>query len=205
MGRFSNLDKIPDAPALRLLALANVRLNRPTGLPAAAPVGDVLEALDGQDDHVGMFKLLAVSLPPREGVWWACLAARDLVQDDDPPPLAAAEAWVRRPCEETGIAARHAFETADFDDDTVLCAQAAATADGRLGPGDLSGYEAPVGTCAMSIFGTVIMSYANAPPGEGAARAELLLARALDIAKGGSGRVTPATREDNAAASTAET
>jgi hypothetical protein len=191
--RFADLKKIPNEPAARMLARANARLSTPLRAPASAPVAAVLEELEAADAVVDMLRLLAIALPPRERTWWACLAARDLLPPgaEPPPPLAAAEAWVFRPGDDTRAAARAAAEAAEPGDDTSLCATAVAMCDGALGPGELAEYPAPPGGPETLVFGMAILALSRRPDAF-AAHGRLLVDRALDIARGGNGRVEAA-------------
>lgn len=191
-GRFDNLKKIPPEPATRMLAMANSKLQTPLKSPASAPVPVVLEELEAAGAAFDMLHLLAVALPAREATWWACLAARDLIGHDEKKPpacLAAAEDWVFKPGDETREAARLAIETADMDDETTFCAMAALYADGTLGPGDLKEHAAPPNAVAASVTAMSLKAIAAAE--DGIAHLNLLIERALDIARGGNGRVAP--------------
>lgn len=192
--RFANLKKIPAQPAMRLLAAANAKLKTPLTCPASADVPTVLAELAKAGAFVDMLRLMSVALPGRERVWWACLAARDVVgpaADPLPRPLATAEQWVFHPGDETKTAAHQAAETADTDDDTVLCATAAVFGDDTMGPGALADFPAPPGGSAAASFGMNVMALeAQGLPISEAA--DVLIDRALDIARGGNGKSTPA-------------
>ena len=156
--------------------------------PASASIAEVLAELETKEAVPDMFLLLAHALPVREAVWWACLSARDTVPEGakPPAPLAAAEAWVFKPGEETRYAARQALDAAG-DDDTALCAMAACCADGTLGPGEFEDYDAPPGVVALSAFSMALISmYHDDERAE--QQGAILLNRALDIARGGNGR-----------------
>lgn len=187
---FAGLRKIPDEPAARILARAGAALETPVEAPASAPVAAVLGELSRRGALIDMLRLLAHALPAREATWWACLSARDLVpagRAGPPETLRAAEAWVLRPGEETRARARAAFEAARNEDDAALCAMAASMADGTLGPGDLDEHPAPPGAVGGAALGLALLAlYAREDGVE--ARGARLLARALDIARGGSGR-----------------
>ncbi len=194
--RFSDLKKVPKEPAMRILALANMKLNTRLGTPANAPVPDVLAFLDEQPDKIeavlDMLRLLASSLPPRERSWWACLAARDMLGLDPeviPETLQAAEAWVRKPSDETRTIVREKLEVAEPDDPTSLASVTAVFCDGKLGAGDLAQYDAPVGASQGAAFGMNVTALAVAEDGflEGA---QHLIDRALDLARGGNGKAT---------------
>ena len=189
--RFKNLVKIPDEPATKMLARANVLLKTPIEAPASAPAETVLAELSEKGAMIDLLLLLSVLLPPRERVWWACLAARDYIgpkSDKDPPSLATSEDWVFNPTEENRNAARITLDHAYVDDDTVNCAISVLYADGTLGPGDLAQYPAPAGAAEAAAFAMNMVAL-----GELSDRFEehgqLLIDRALDIARGGNGQV----------------
>ncbi len=189
--RFKDLVKISKSPAVKQLSQANVVLRTPVESPASAPPEQVLDELDRKQAWLDMLMLLAVLLPPRERVWWACLAARDYIgpkSDRDPPALARSEDWVFKPDEDNREAARAALDHAYVDDETVHCATAVLYADGTLGPGDLAQYPAPAGAAEASAFAMNVVAL-----GELSDRfdehIQVLIERALDIARGGTGRV----------------
>jgi hypothetical protein len=190
MSRFSNLKKIPAEPAARLLAGANTKLATKVPAPASAPVDVVLQELQKVDAWVDMMRLMSVALPPRERVWWACLAGRDMIEADEIAPtrtLITAEEWVFRPGEETLVAVHAAMESADMDDPTTLCATAAVFAEGTLGPGELAKLAGPPGGSAAAAFGMNVLSL-TAVKSDLNLAVDRLLDRALDIASGGNGR-----------------
>lgn len=190
--RFSNMIKIPAEPAARMLALANARLGVKLEAPASALVSEVLQELDRKGAIVDMIRMFAVALPMREKVWWACLAARDLVGSGLAPPLIVekTEAWVFKPSVEALIAIRRAVEAADPDDETVLAGQAALSADGRLGPEELAQFDAPPGasaTYALVMNARSLTMDGGDPEQQGV----VLIERAIDIARGGQGDIGP--------------
>ncbi len=195
--RFSNLTKVPKEPAARLLANTNTRLTTPISAPASAMPEVVLAELDEKGATVDMLHLLAILLPARERVWWACLAARDCVgpkSENDPPSLAAAEAWVFKPTDENREAARATLDHAEVNDDTVNCALSVLYSDGTLGAGDLSQHQAPAGASEVAAFAmNVIALRENSDKFE--EHGQLLVDRALDIARGGNGNVEPKEKE----------
>ncbi|MEJ8472479.1 DUF6931 family protein [Roseibium algae] len=188
--KFSNLTKVPDEPAAKVLTRANAVLQTPLEAPASASIAEVLVELDAKDALIDMLMLLAHSLPVRQVTWWACLAARDTIPQGAPVPsaLKAAEAWVYKPGTETRTLAREAFDSASNEDETVLCAMAASFADGTLGPGELEDYEAPPGAVGGAAFGMALVSLFQ-DEAQVEVRGDLLLERALDIARGGSGNI----------------
>lgn len=194
--RFDGLKKIPKDPAMRLMALANIKFQSELKTPANASVPAVMEALETHEDRLtatmDMLRLMAAALPGRERTWWACLAARDVLGADKevPETLKAAEAYVRKPNDDTRAAVRTALDMADPDDDTTLAAVSAVFADGTLGPGELKEYPAPPGAAVGTAFGMNVMALADA--GNGFEKAsQHLVDRALDLARGGNGKAQP--------------
>lgn len=201
--RFSDLVKIPQQPAARLLANANAELQTDLDAPASAPVDVVLRELDEKAAHIDMMRLLSVALPARERVWWACLAARDTLEDGAkvPGPLSASEAWVFKPSAENRAAAVQALNTAAVMDETKHCALAVQFHDGTLGPGDLAEHPAPPGGSEVNAFAmnVIALTASGKPLAEAAGP---LIERALDIARGGSGRIDTAQAQEQVPAQT---
>lgn len=192
--RFANLKKVPPQPAARLLAMANLKLDTELQAPVSAPVDVVLAELDAKAAFPDTLKLLSVALPPREAVWWACLAGRDLLAANPklkpPRTLEAAEAWVFRPTEENRAAVQKSVDTAENDDDCVWCAMAAIYSAGNLGVGHMSEYPvAPEALPAMVI--KMVISSLSVHAADFEDHCRLVVDRALDIARGGSGQITP--------------
>ena len=189
-GRFSKLTKIPTDPAAKLLAQANIKLDTPLNAPASASVEAVLIELDGEGANVDVLRLLSVALPPRERVWWACLAARDIVGVDvenETPSLQAAEAWVFRPSDEARNVAIDSMEHADKDDVTVHCAMAVMYCDGTLGTGDMAQIPAPPGGSSIAAFAMNIEAISTRSDDFDTYIQELI-DRAVDIGRGGNGK-----------------
>ncbi|EBA14509.1 hypothetical protein RSK20926_01527 [Roseobacter sp. SK209-2-6] len=188
--RFENLIKLPPDPVAKLLSRANVILKTPLEAPPTAAAPAVLEELVQKGALVDLLRLLAILLPPRERVWWACMAARDYIgprSPKDPPSLTTSEAWVREPNEENRDAARVTLDHAYIDDDTVNCALAVLYADGTLGPGDLKQYPAPAGASEAAAFAMNMVALGQLSD-KFEEHGQVLVERALDIARGGNGQ-----------------
>lgn len=196
--RYSDLKKVPDAPAAKILARGNVVLQTRLDAPASASIAEVLAELDAKGALIDMLQLLAHALPAREATWWACLSARDTLAEGGAltPPLKAAEAWVYQPGTESRRQAREALDSASNEDETVLCAMAACFADGTLGPDEFEDYDAPPGAVGGAVFGMTLISLFHDEDLVGA-RGPLLLARALDIARGGNGNVATSSAAES--------
>ena len=197
--RFAGLTKLPQQPARRILAQAGVKIETKLETPANATVAMVLEELAFKKATTDMLMLMACALPPRERVWWACLAARDVINPDDKVPLSltTSEAWVFKPNEDNRIAAQKSIDLAEPSDDTVHCATAIVFFDGTLGPGPLAEHQAPPGAAELSVFAMNVIALCR-DPAQMDAMGDVLVDRALDIARGGPGTIEapPLTPEE---------
>ena len=199
--RYADLTKVAEEPAAKQLAEANVLLKTPLQSPASAPAQTVLAELDAKEAWIDILMLLAVLLPPRERVWWACLAARDYIgetSERDPQPLVTSEAWVFKPTPENREAARASLDHAYIDDDTTHCATSVLYSDGTLGPGDLSQHPAPAGAAQMSAFAMNMVAL-GALSDTFETHTQVLIDRAIDIARGGNGRLAGPRSDEEAA------
>ncbi len=196
--RFAKLHKVPEQPAARFLAAANAKIKTKLRAPANASVETVLAELEGAQAQVDMLRVISTALPAREAVWWACLAARDVLSEGESNIcLKAAEAWVFDPTTENRQKVQMALEAADPGDKTVLSATAALYAPGNLGDSEeMKDIPAPVGIVANCAFGMNLKSLKVDKNPE--ARLDLLIDRAIDIARGGNGKIEPATAPDTA-------
>ena len=153
--------------------------------------------LDGKEAMLDVIRLLSIVLPPRERVWWACLAARDYIgpkSENDPKPLTTSEAWVFNPSDENREAARNSIDEAYIDDETVNCALSVLYFDGTLGPADLAQFPAPAGASETYAFVmNVVALDKNSDRFE--EYGQMLIDRGVDIARGGNGRMT--AKEEN--------
>ena len=189
--RFANLHKVPQQPAARLLAVANIKLKTKLASPANASVATVLSELEAAEAHVDIARVLSAALPPREAVWWACLAARDVAAvegGEKPLCLQVAEAWVFDPTPENRARVFTAIDAGDPDDPAALAATAAMYAPGNLGDtDDLKDVPAPVGVVANCAFGMNVKTLDLEK--DPILRLDFLIDRAIDIARGGHGQI----------------
>ncbi len=189
--RFKDMVKVPKEPVAKMLSQTNTRLTTPIDAPVASLPEEVLAELDGKGAMADVLRLLSIVLPPRERVWWACLAARDYIgpkSDKDPKSLVASEDWVFKPTEENRERARLSMDDAYIDDETVNIAMSVLYADGTLGPADMAEYPAPAGAAETFAFVMNIVALdKNSDRFE--EYGQMLIDRAVDIGRGGSGRI----------------
>ncbi|MEM8591746.1 MAG: hypothetical protein AAGF13_04380, partial [Pseudomonadota bacterium] len=156
--------------------------------PASASVPTVMEELERAKAWIDMVRLFSVSLPAREVVWWACLAARDVLgKDHNSACLKAAEAWVFEPNDNNRLHLNQIIETESSGDKASLCATAAYYAPGNMGLGDMANQPAPAGVVAACTFGMTLKTVKLSKDPD--ARLRYAIDRAVDIARGGNGAI----------------
>jgi hypothetical protein len=158
--------------------------------PALTPASFV-ERLCEAELHIDAIRFLAHALPPREAVWWACLATRDALEDNDEPQqaaLEAAEAWVYHPDEDHRRTAVTAASTAGNDAPARWAAQAAAWSGGSLAPPEAPVVPPGPTLTAQAVSGAVLLAAVKSTPELAPERHRNAIAQAIDIARGGSGR-----------------
>ncbi len=189
--RFSGMVKTPQVPAARMLADASAKLATQLEAPASAPLDVVLAELDEKGAAIDMLRMLGVALPPRERVWWSCLAARDFIgeaPDNNTRSLAASEEWVFRPTPENREKAGATIDMADPDDETINCAMGVLYSDGTLGTGELASIPSPPGAAETVAFAMNVVAMDH-HEGDFDAYVQLLIDRGVDIARGGNGKL----------------
>ena len=193
---FTGLVKLEKRSAGEVVRLGKVKFPfRPETKPDD-PVENLIEELVAQNLLMDALKILALALPPREGIWWGCLAARDTTMKDGKKTkaLEAAEAWVFKPSQETKKATeKYALESGESDTDMAEAAYSVPL------PDDLEPPTAPPQLVGMLIFSVQLESFfAHKLPEDINRQGQLLLARGLDVAKGGNGQIgeDAASKED---------
>jgi uncharacterized protein DUF6931 len=194
--QIDNLKKITVASAREICALATAggfNLTAPTG---ASPAQFLTELAAAKDLNPAL-QFLAFALPPREAVWWACLCARDQLREPVPEPLvaavAAAEAWVRKPTEENRRAAMACAQATDMKSPAAWAAVAAFWSGGSLAPENLPEVAAPPQLLGSAVVSAVTLAAVKSDPKFADQKRARYLRAAIDIAKGGNGRIDPAT------------
>ena len=190
---FTGLVKIEKRSAGEVVRLGKVKFPFRPETRGEDPVAMLIEELVAQNLLMDALKILALALPPREGVWWGCLAARDVLDaEQKTKALTAAEAWVFKPCQDSKKAlAPYASEPGGPD--SMMCEAAFNV---PLPDDD----EAPTGPPhlpGLLIFSAQILSfYAPELPEEINRQGQILLGRGLDISKGGNGQLAVETRNN---------
>jgi len=185
--RFAGLKKLPRRSVAEILAETGGELDD-DGIALDQPPEAVLAALDANGDIPGQIRLLARALPRREGIWWACLAGRDLQPEGRTwQSLQAAEDWVFKPGPATRKAALDAANAAAPEEESDLCARAAYFVE----PTKEESYIGP-GMAPLMVELMVLKSYLSVEPVAMEVWGRHLIDRGLDIARGGNGTSLPA-------------
>ena len=154
--------------------------------------GAFVAALVDRDLVPDAMRFLAHALPKREAVWWACLSARDALDDDADRKivltLESAENWVRKPTDENRrLALARGNAIAAGDSPAAFAAQGAGWSSGSMGPKDGPEVESQEWMTGLAVFMAVLIAATSNPDQVQASLAEALQ-RGLDIASGGTGR-----------------
>jgi hypothetical protein len=183
------------------------KINRPTDeICATFPLSDAARALLSPEIVPGEYidrlcraalyvdgiRFLAHALPPREAVWWACLAARAALIAGDPAAqaaLEAAEAWVYQPDEDHRRVAMAAAAALANNNPARWAATAAAWTGGSLAPPEAPIVPPGATLTGQAAAGAVLLAAVQSEPEAAPDRHRRAIAQALDIARGGSGRI----------------
>lgn len=136
-------------------------------------------------------RFLAFALPRREGVWWACVAARTALNSASPPGhgacIAAAEEWVFQPSDE---ARRNAFavaEKAGFNSPAAYAALGAFWSGGSLAPPGMAEVPPDPALCPTAVSSSVLLAAVIREPHKAEGKYRAFMASGVDIANGGNG------------------
>lgn len=140
-------------------------------------------------------RFLALILPKREAVWWACLCIRDVVKDkithEDKRALSVAEEWVIKPSEENRQAAAQAAEATKFETAAGWAAMGAFWSGGSMTPPNTPAVPPQEDFTGRAVGGSILMSaaYEFEDGDQLNQRYTLFLQRGIEIANGGSGKL----------------
>lgn len=138
-------------------------------------------------------RVMAIALPRREAVWWACLNARAARRDDDPAvrlkALESAERWVFKPTEAERNKTYELADIARFDCPESYAAIAAFWSGGSMAPPESAVAVPPGDALTGTAAAAAVLLAAAREPKTIEAWYRRALEQAIDIAKGGSGRV----------------
>lgn len=147
---------------------------------------DFLRALHEAGNRRDLLATLAMILPKRQAVWWACLAARLLAPAKGSPQakaVNAAESWVQTQNDEAREAAEAGADALDQEGAAAWAALAAFWSGGSIGPRG----QAPVPP-ASHLTGTAVRSALLMTAIERPGAWDDLVAIGLEILSGETGR-----------------
>lgn len=182
----------PLAPLLPRLELEPAAATAVAGVQTAAEGVERLAAGGFRNEAV---RLTAHALPKREAVWWACMCAGAVPDPDGLPPAdaaarVAAEAWVRKPADDSlRRAAWDAAQKTGFKSPEAWAAVGAFWSGGSMAPEGLPIVPPAEHLTGVAVSGAVVMASVRGRPERAEARLGRFLLAAKDIAAGGAGRI----------------
>jgi hypothetical protein len=157
------------------------------GLPALELVERYLE----NGCYADAVKCVALLLPNREAVWWACQAYRHGYADTSKEGLAvveSAEQWALQPTEENRLLAESAAQRLGTSDPAAWPAMAAGWSGGSLAPEGEDPVPPPNTLYAHAAAAAVMMA-AAADPEKFTTNCERYVRQGIDMACGGTGDI----------------
>lgn len=189
------LRKLSAADLDSVLAVAYLKPEARALIAGCRTVPEALERLENGGRLRQAVRLVAHALPAREAVWWACMCGRHSapadLHEDDRQALDAAEAWVRRPSDETRQAAAGRAEAAGTKSPEIWAATAVAWS--GAAPPDPQRRVPSRKVAGTAVASAVIQASLRTAPKRSRMRLERFLESAHDIASGGGGRLPPET------------
>lgn len=158
-------------------------------LPDLSPQGFLSVLMRG-----GLFpdavRFLAHALPVREGVWWACVSTglAPLSREEE-DCVACAEAWVYDGSETVRRACLPAAEAVNLKGAAAYAALAAFWSGGSLAPEGGPDVPPHPNLAPIGVGASLLLAAASGDPVRADDRFRSLLARGIDIANGGNGRL----------------
>jgi hypothetical protein len=160
-----------------------------------ADVPGVTAALVAQSFLMEAARVFAHSLPKREAVWWACMCALHTaptsLAEADAKARETAELWVRQQTDALRRAAMDAAKAAGFQSPEAWAGVAAFWSGDSIAPPESFKVPPPPHLTGVAVAGAVALAAVRARPERQAARLNLFLQSARDIASGGTGRLPP--------------
>jgi len=164
---------------------------RPYLVPDTAPEVSILRLMDAAC-YADAIKLLALGLPKRESVWWACLSTRDIqtaaTDENNIKALVATESWVKKPSEDRRLICKQLGEMTGHKTPASWAATAASWCHGSLSAPGEPAIEPPSHLYAHAVAGSVILAASISDPVNPELAFVRYLQQGLNLARGGSGK-----------------
>jgi hypothetical protein len=158
--------------------------------PALSPQGFLALLVKGRH-FTDAVRFLAFSLPPREGVWWACVAARGIerLAEPDAACLERVVAWAYEPNEAKRRACMEAAERLNFEGAAAYAALSVFWSGGSMAPEGMPDAPPDPSLYAIGVGASVLLAIAAGEPQFAERRFEEAIERGIDIANGGNGKL----------------
>ncbi|QDV32781.1 hypothetical protein ElP_06210 [Tautonia plasticadhaerens] len=179
----------PSASA-ELLALASPSAESKAFADAMADQSPrvLVGGLAGDGHFPEAVKLLALALPRREAVWWACRCCRESLTGDEPPEalsaLEAAERWAADPIEEHRRAAHAAAEASGMEAPAGCAAMGAFFGGGSIAPPNVPDVPPAPHLTAHVVAGAVMLCAVRSEPEKAPEKYRAFLALGFSVADG---------------------
>lgn len=191
-GEMTKLAAVDFATAIRHAKLSREAASSLQGCDTVATAVNRLEAAGFAFEAV---RVLAQSLPKREGVWWACMCAQATAPADLGPEhrLAreTAELWVRQQKDEQRRAAYDHGAAVEFGSPEAWAALAAFWSAGSISLPDLPEVAPTPDASGTAVGAALAMAAARGDGTRREARLKRFLESGRNIASGGPGRIPP--------------
>ena len=155
------------------------------------PITAVNKLFDGEC-YIDGLRIMAHALPKREAVWWACLAVRHTIseeQADDNNALVVAEAWARQPVEGNRQQCKAWAEKLQHKTAAAWAATSAAWCTGSIAEEGQPEVAPPEKLYAHAVSGAVSLAAVAGDISEAEAHYRRFLDQGLNLAVGGNGQI----------------
>ncbi len=133
-------------------------------------------------------RFLAQALPKREGVWWACQCARQVLPANPEPKITAAlqsaEKWVNDPSEDNRRAAQKAAEAAELSNPAGCAAMAVFFSGGSLAPPNVPAVPPADHLTGEMVAGAVMLAAVQIDPAKAPERHKRFCALGIEVGNG---------------------
>lgn len=157
-------------------------------LSSKQPPSAFLQQLLQENMTQDAIRFLARSLPRREATWWACLSARQIVDDstaaENVTALDLAEQWVYKPNDDNRYAAYQAAENLQNENPMYWAAMAAFWSGGSMSPPDAPAVPPAEHICSLAVSGAVSLAGLSDDVKEAEKKYALFFKQGIAIANG---------------------
>ncbi|NOQ65505.1 MAG: hypothetical protein GQ582_13420 [Methyloprofundus sp.] len=188
-----NLTKITQTKASEITALFELEEQGEALLTEEISPANFMQALLEEEDYLDLVSFLAYALPKREATWWACLAARNHLNeqssDDEQKAVELAEAWVYDPTPENCQATSAAAEAAGLETAVGWAAMSAFWSGDNISPIEDNVVKPADDLYAKAVVGAVMLACVLGEAEKIQEKYQLLTQQGINIASGGNGKI----------------